>query len=33
MFDRVISSDESELIRAVAYCLDLPLAPFLPNMV
>jgi uncharacterized tellurite resistance protein B-like protein len=29
LFDRIIRVEETELLRAIAYCLDLPMAPFL----
>jgi hypothetical protein len=29
LFDRRMNIEESELLRAIAYCLDLPMAPFL----
>lgn len=29
LFDRAVSIEEAELLRAIAYCLDLPLGPFL----
>jgi len=31
MFDRTVSAAEAEMLRAVAYALDLPLPPFLMN--
>jgi hypothetical protein len=30
-FDKTVSIQESELLRAVAYSMDIPLSPFLPN--
>jgi hypothetical protein len=33
LFDRTVSGEEAELLRAIAYCLDLPLAPFLGSAV
>ena len=33
LFDRIVSIEEAELLRAIAYCLDLPLAPFLGTAV
>ncbi len=29
LFDRTVSAQEAELLRAIAYCFDLPMAPFL----
>jgi Zn-dependent protease with chaperone function len=31
LFDRSITIEEAELLRAIAYCLDLPMAPFLKH--
>jgi len=31
LFDKIVSKGEAELLRAVAYCFDLPLPPFLPQ--
>ncbi len=31
LFDKTVSIQEAELLRAVAYAMDIPLSPFLPN--
>ena len=31
LFDRRMTIEETELLRTIAYCLDLPMAPFLNN--